>query len=97
MKNLIIIIAISKTGRLSGHANLNLLFKQTLASICVPSVLEPAHLYRTGHEKHDGMTPALWKQSKHLLWDITVVDSLAPSRLYAGWVGNPGIATAEAF
>ena len=31
-------------GRLSRHANLNHLFIQTLASVRVPSVLEPAHL-----------------------------------------------------
>ena len=46
--------------------------------------------------KPDGITHVPWKQGKQLLWDVTVVDALAPSRLYAGSVGNPGIGAAEA-
>ena len=42
------------------------------------------------------MTLVPWKQDKQLLWDVTVVDALASSRLSAGLVGNPGIAAAEA-
>ena len=37
-----------------------------------------------------------WKQGKHLLWDVTVVDVLALSCFSAGLAGNPGIAAVEA-
>ena len=33
---------------------------------------------------------------KQLLWDVTVVDSLAPFRIIAGSVSNPSPAAAEA-
>ena len=42
------------------------------------------------------MTLVPCKQCKQILWDITVGDALAPSRLSAGSVCNPGIAAAEA-
>ena len=35
-------------------------------------------------------------KGKQLLWDVTVVDSLAPCRINAGSVCNPGTAAAEA-
>ena len=37
-----------------------------------------------------------WAVDKQLLWDVTVVDSLAPCRINAGSVCNPGTAAAEA-
>ena len=37
-----------------------------------------------------------WAVGKQLLWDVTEVDSLAPSRIIVGSVGNPGTAAAEA-
>ena len=39
------------------------------------------------------MTLVPWKQ---LLWEVTVADALAPSRLSGGLVGKPGIVAAEA-
>ena len=42
------------------------------------------------------MTLVPWAVGKQLLWDVTVVDSLAPCRINAGSVCNPGTATAEA-
>ena len=87
---------VRSAGRFSRHAKLNHLFTQTLASVRAPSVLEPAHLYRTDNKRPDGLTLVPWKQGKQLLWDITVVDALDFSHLSAGSVGNPGIAAAEA-
>ena len=71
-------------GRFLRHANLNHLFKQNLASVRVPSVLERAHFYRTNNKRPDDMILVPWKQSKQLLWDVTVVDALTLSRLSAG-------------
>ena len=58
--------------------------------------LEPQHLYRTDQKRPDGLTLVPWAVGKQLLWDVTVVDSLAPCRINAGSVCNPGTATAEA-
>ena len=37
-----------------------------------------------------------WKMGKQLLWDVTVVDALAPSRLNQGFLCNPGTTATEA-
>ena len=42
------------------------------------------------------MTLVPWAVGKQLLWDVTVVDSLAPCRINQGSVCNPGTAAAEA-
>ena len=42
------------------------------------------------------MTLVPWAVGKQLLWDVTVVDFLAPCRINAGSVCNPGTAAAEA-
>ena len=37
----------------------------------------------------------MWDVGKQLVWDITVVDALAPSRLNQGSLCNPGTAAIE--
>ena len=37
-----------------------------------------------------------WKMGKQLLWDVTVVDALAPSRQDQGSLCNPGTTATEA-
>ena len=44
----------------------------------------------------NGLTLVPWADGKQLLWYVTVVDSLAPCRIKAGSVCNPGTAAAEA-
>ena len=80
----------------SRHSNMNALIKHSLSSTHIPSVLEPRHLYRTDQKRPDGLTLVPWAVGKQLLWDVTVVDSLAPCRINAGSVCNPGTAAAEA-
>ena len=87
---------LKSAGRFSRHSNLNALIKQSLSSTHIPSVLEPRHLYRTDQKRPDGLTLVPWADGKQLLWDVTVVDSLAPCRINAGSVCNPGTAAAEA-
>ena len=70
--------------------------KQSLSSTHIPSVLEPRHLYRTDQKRPDSFTLVPWSVGKQLLWDVTVVDSLAPSRISTGSVCSPGTAAAEA-
>ena len=67
-------------GRFSRHATLNSLIKQTLGSLDLPSMLEPRGLYRTDGKHPDGVTMIPWEMGKQLVWDVTVVDALAPSR-----------------
>ena len=78
------------------HSNLNALIKQSLSSAHIMSVLEPRSLYRTDQKRPDGLTLVPWAVGKQLLWDVTVVDSLAPDRNNAGSVCNPGTAVADA-
>ena len=82
--------------RFSRLSNLIALKKQSLSSTHIPSVLEPQHLYRTDQKRPDGLTLVPWAVGKQLLWDVTVVDSLAPCRINVGSVCNPGMAAAEA-
>ena len=82
-------------GRFSRHATLNSLIKQTLGSLDLPSMLEPRGLYRTDGKRTDGVTMVPWEMGKQLVWDVTVVDNLAPSRLEQGSLCNPGTTATE--
>ena len=70
--------------------------KQTLGSLDLPSMLEPRGLYRTDGKRPDGVTMIPWETGKQLVWDVTVVDALAPSRLNQGSLCNPGTTATEA-
>ena len=82
--------------RFSRNSNLNALVKQSLSSTHIPSVLEPRHIYKTDQKRPDGLTLVPWAVGKQLLWDVTVVDSLAPCRINSGYVCDPGTAAVEA-
>ena len=66
------------------------LIKQTLGSLDLPSMLEPRGLYRTDGKRSDGVTMIPWEMGKQLVWDVTVVGAVAPSRLNQGSLCNPG-------
>ena len=83
-------------GRFSRHATLNSLVKQTLGSFNLPSVLEPRGLYRTDRKRPDGVTMIPWEMGKQLVWGVTVVNTLTPSRLNQGSLCNPGTTASEA-
>ena len=87
---------LKKAGRFTRHSNLNDLTKQSLSSTHIPSVLKPRHLYRTDQKQPDGLTLVPWAVGKQLLWDVMVVNSLAPCRINAGSVCNPSTAAVEA-
>ena len=77
-------------GRFSRYATLNSLIKQTLGSLDLPSILEPRGQYRTDDKRRDGVTMIPWEMGNQLVWDVTVVYALAPSRLNQGSLCNPG-------
>ena len=59
-------------------------------------MLEPRGLYRTDGKRPDGVTMIPWEMGKQLVWDVTVMDALAPSRLNQGPLCNPGTTATEA-
>ena len=44
-------------------------------------MLEPLGLYRTDGKRPDEVTMIAWEMGEQLVWDVTVVDALALSRL----------------
>ena len=68
---------------------LSILSKQTLGSLDLPSMLESRGLYRTDCKRPDGVTMIPWGMGEQPVWDVTVVDALAPSRLNQGSLSNP--------
>ena len=66
-----------------------------MGSLDLPSMLEPRGLYRIDGKRPDGVTMIPWKMGKQLVWDVTVVDALAPSRLNQGSLCNPGTTATE--
>ena len=53
-------------------------------------MLEPQGLYRIDGKRPDGVTMIPWEMGKQLVWEVTVVDALAPSRLNQGSLCKPG-------
>ena len=76
-------------GHFSRHATLKSLIKHTMGSLDLPSVREPRGLYQTDGKRPDGVTMIPWEMGKQLAWDVTVAESLAPSRLNQGSLCNP--------
>ena len=59
-------------------------------------MLEPHRLSRTDGKRPDDVTTIPSGRGKQLLWDVTVVDALAPSRLNQGSLCNSGTTATEA-
>ena len=69
-------------GRLSRHNEANLIMKKALASIDMPSTLEPPGLCRCDDGRRpDGLSHFTWKDGKYLVWDFTTSCTVAPSNL----------------
>jgi hypothetical protein len=67
------------SGRFSRHTEINSIINRSLISIHVNSTLEPNGLSRDDGKRPDGMTLVPWIKGQPLVWDVTIVDTLADS------------------
>lgn len=70
-------------GTFPRHLDLNQIIKRALTSARHSCSLEPIGLSRDDGKRPDGVTLAPWSNGKRLVWDVTCVDTLAPSYLNA--------------
>lgn len=82
-------------GRIPRHAALNDVLRRALASANIPAKLEPNGIVRSDGKRPDGLTLIPWQQGRCLVWDVTCVDTLAPSHVRATCV-RAGAAAAGA-
>src|SRR6218665_2648646 len=66
-------------GRIARHSAINDIIHRTLSNAGIPSIKEPPGLLRTDGRRPDGLTMIPWYAGRHLVWDATVVDTLASS------------------
>jgi hypothetical protein len=67
------------SGRFSRHTEINSIINRSLTSIHVNSTLEPNGLSRDDGKRPDRMTLVPWIKGQALVWDVTIVDTLADS------------------
>jgi len=65
--------------RIARHQQLNDLVTGALVSAGVPATKEPVGLTRRDGKRPDGTTQIPWRSGKLLVWDVTVVSTLADS------------------
>jgi hypothetical protein len=89
------------SGRFSRHTEINSIINRSLTSIHLNSTLEPNGPSRDDGKRPDGMTLVPWIKGQPLVWDVTVVDTLADSYvlktsksqvLPLKWLANANIA-----
>ena len=66
-------------GRHHRHAALNDIIHRALTSAHVPARLEPQGMLRSDGKRPDGVSMVPWRSGKCLVWDVTCVDTFAPS------------------
>jgi hypothetical protein len=67
------------SGRFFRPTEINFTINRSLTSIDVNSTLEPNGLSRNDGKRPDGMTLVPWIKGQPLVWDVTIVDTLADS------------------
>ena len=84
-------------GRHHRHAafNDNIIIHRALTSAHVPARLEPQGMLRSGGKRPDGVSVVPWTSGKCLVWDVTCVDTFAPSYRSLA-VQGPGTVVARA-
>jgi len=69
--------------RIARHQHLNDLVTCALVSAGIPTTKEPVGLIRRDGKCPDGMTQMPWHSGKLLVWDLTVVSTIAESFITA--------------
>ena len=67
------------SAKLARHAIINDIVHRSLLKAGVPSTKEPAGLSRTDGKRPDGLTLVPWSSGKSVVWDVTIVNTLAIS------------------
>jgi hypothetical protein len=70
-------------GRIARHAIINDLISRSLTQAGIPNIREPPGLSRTDGRRPDGLTLIPWRRGRSLVWDATIIDTVAPSYLRA--------------
>ena len=66
-----------RRARAGSHA----IIARALNLAIVPAMLEPSGIVGEDNKRPDGMTNVPWSHGRHLVWDFTCSDTLAPSHL----------------
>ena len=69
-------------GQYPRHTDFNKILSSAMSSARIPNMLEPPGLSREDGKQPDGLTLIPWSHGKALIWDATVVNTLAKSYLY---------------
>ncbi|XP_061717746.1 uncharacterized protein LOC133525501 [Cydia pomonella] len=85
----------SSAGRNFRHAALNDLIRRALGTVNIPATLEPVGLSAADGKRPDGCSLVPWFLGRPLAWDVTCVDTLAPSHVQ-GSSRKPGTAAEDA-
>src|SRR6218665_1773734 len=70
---------LSAQGRQARHSNVNDIIHRSLNRAGIPAIKEPSRLTRSDGKRPDGQTLMPWNDGRTLLWDATVVDTVAAS------------------
>jgi hypothetical protein len=68
-------------GRQARHSSINDIVLRSLIRAGIPSIREPVGLTRLDGKRPDGQTLIPWKSGRSLIWDVTIIDTFAPSYL----------------
>ena len=68
-------------GRHPRHTAINELIQRSLVTAGVPAQLEPSGICQSDRKRSDDLTVTLWKCGRALAWDVTCLDTFAPSHL----------------
>lgn len=68
-------------GKYYRHTDINKLFGMAFTAASCPNDLEPYGLSRRNGKRPDGLTSFPWKNGKFLIWDVTIVDTVAATYL----------------
>lgn len=70
-------------GKYPRHGEINKTFSMAFSSAGVPTNLEPYGLSRSDGKRPDGITSYPWSRGRALIWDVTVVNTIAASYINA--------------